>query len=117
MSRDASAPMSHRHWSNRACETYDAFLRRRVARLPQVAEARLGRGVHDDAAFVFAKNHRGRTDSREGALHMHRNDVVPIALTHIVDDARAHDAGVVDENVETPETIERGLNDARVRST
>jgi hypothetical protein len=38
-------------------------------------------------------------------------DQVPVGLLHVLEADITQDTGVVDENIDTPKSIDRGLND------
>src|SRR5206468_3941499 len=98
---------------DRTREADDPFLRRRIARLTVVSEAGFRSRVDDDARALIAKDRRRRSGGREVSLQVYGDHVVPVAFAHVVDDPRPDDAGVVHQNVEPAETLDRGGDDAR----
>src|SRR5690606_29972380 len=97
----------------------DAGLGRAVVGLADVAvDARRRRGV-DDAAVdllaglrLLAPVGSSPPGGGEGALEVDLDDEVPLLLGHVGEHAVAEDAGVVDEDVETAEGLDRLVDHA-----
>ncbi len=100
-------------------EAGDARLRGAVVRLADVAEdARRARGADDAPAHVLARLRLlapvrgGVLRRREVALEVDGDDGVPLLLGHVHEHPVAEDPGVVDEDVEAAELVDRLLDHA-----
>ena len=90
----------------------DAHLRRHVVGLAEIADQARGRGhVDHRAGVLLAEMRRAGAAHVERAVQMHLDDVGPVRPAHAVEDLVAQDAGVVDQDVDAAEGIERGLDD------
>jgi len=67
--------------------------------------------VHEAAGILLAKMAGDGAAHVERAVEMHRDDVVPVGPAHLVEDAVAQDAGVVDQDIDAAEGVARGLDD------
>src|SRR3546814_10767871 len=65
--------------------------------------------ISDWSSDVCSSDLAGRC---EGALQVHLDDRVPLGLAHVREHAVAQDPGVVDEDVETTEGVDRGADEA-----
>src|SRR6185437_5087617 len=80
-------------------------------------EPRLRRRVDDAPGDVLtglgavAPVHRGVVGGGEVALQVHTDDVVPVGLVHVEGHLVAQDAGVVHQNVERTERVDRLIDD------
>ena len=95
-----------------AGEADDALLGGGVVRLAAVAQAGLRGGVHEDAGALLAEDDGGVLAEVEVALEVDVEDDVPLLLRHVEDHLVAKDAGVVDDDVEAAEGVERLLHHA-----
>src|SRR6058998_3307920 len=96
-----------------AREPRDAVLGRAVVRLPRVAvDARGGRDRDDPPAPLLAHAAGGVPGAVEGALQVDGDDRVPLLLAHVEDHPVAQDAGVVHQDVDRAELLDRRLDDA-----
>ena len=100
-------------------ERGDARLGRAVVALPGVGEqARRARRVDDVARLgpavlgLLAPVGGGPPARGEVALQVDAHDVVPLGLGHVDEHAVAQDAGVVDEDVEVAERLDRRVDEA-----
>src|SRR5262249_55898192 len=81
---------------------------------PGIAEQARARGEGDDApGALLAHDRSGVTDAVEGALQVHAHHAVELLLAHVEDHAVAQEPGAGHQDVEPPEGIRRGGDDAR----
>ena len=93
-------------------EAVEAELGHRVVRLAEVAVDAGGRRGHDDAAVAGVAHVRPRgVGDAERAEHVDLVDEVPVGLRHLRERDVAEDAGVVDDDVDLAERVDRGLDD------
>ncbi|EPE07043.1 transcription factor tfiiic complex subunit [Ophiostoma piceae UAMH 11346] len=95
----------------------DARLGQRVVGLARVAvHARRRRDIDNVAALAVrdAEVGRGSTDQAERCLGMQVQDVVPLLVAHLVDDAVPGVAGVVDDNMDLAVAERSGLGNELV---
>ena len=96
----------------RAGQADDALLGGGVVGLAHVAQPGLGRCVHDPTRALLAEDLGGELGHREVTLEVDVDDDVPLVLGHVEDHPVAQDAGVVDQDVEPAERVERLLDHA-----
>ncbi len=97
---------------DRARQPDDAELRRHVVGLAEIADQRRGRGhVHEGAGILLAEMRGAGAAHVEGAVEMDVEHVLPVRVAHPVEDRVAQDAGIVDQDVDAAEGVERGLDD------
>ena len=88
----------------------DAHLRRHVVGLAEIADQARRRGhVDHRAGVLLAEMRRAGAAHGERAVQMHHDDVGPVRPAHAVEYLVAQDAGVVDQDVDAAEGVERGL--------
>jgi len=93
-------------------EAVEAELGHRVVRLPEVAVDAGRRRGHDDAAVAgVAQMVPGGVGDAERAEDVDAVNEVPVFLRHLLERGVAKDAGVVDDDVEALERVERALDD------
>ena len=84
-----------------------------IIRLPEIADEPGGRGHVDiGAGRLLLEMRRGGAADVERALEMHGDDGVELLFRHLVEEAVAQIACIVDHAVDAPERIERRLDDA-----
>ena len=93
-------------------QTDEAHLRGAVVRLAEVAEDAGGRRGEDDAAVLPLLHHaeRGLRDV-ERALQVDVEDDLEVLRRELRERLVAQDAGVVDDDVDASEAVDRGLDD------
>src|SRR5579864_8302225 len=97
---------------NAARQPDDAHLGRHVVGLTEIADqARCRRHVHEAAGILLAEVRRAGAAHVEAAVQVHADHVGPVRPAHAVKDAIAQNAGIVDQNVDPAERIERRLDD------
>ena len=69
-----------------------------------------GRHVHEAAGALRPEPGRGGPRGVEAPLEVHVDDRVPVFLRHLVEDGVAQDPGVVHDDVDPPETVDRLLD-------
>ena len=83
-----------------------------VVGLAEVAVEARGRRGHEDAAvFLLPQVGPGGHGHPLRPQHVDQIDQVPVLLAHLGEGLVAQDAGVVDDDVDTAEGIQRGLHD------
>src|SRR5208282_3290582 len=98
---------------DRLREADDSHLGRRVVRLAEIADQPRGRGEVDVApALLLAEMEACRLGDVEAAEEMDPDDRLEVGDAHLVEDAVAQDARVVDDAVDAPEGVERAFDDA-----
>ncbi|MNM81988.1 hypothetical protein D3C81_940070 [compost metagenome] len=96
----------------RVGETDQAGLGSGVVALAEVAEdAGAGSGHHDAAVALVAHDRPYGVGQAEGAFHVDFLDQVPLLFGHLVERGVAQDAGVVDEDIDGAECLQRGGDD------
>ena len=95
-------------------EPDEAHLGGAVVGLAEVAEdARRRRGRHDPPVALLAHVLPRRLGDVEGALQVDVDDRVEQVGRHVVERLVAQDAGVVDDDVDAAEGVDRRLHDRR----
>ena len=95
---------------------HDPGLGGAVVGLAEVAAQPGRRRDVDDAAVALLLHHRRRVAGAvERALEVHADHRVEVGLFHLDERLVAHDAGVVHEDVDRAERVDRGLHDAARR--
>jgi len=90
-----------------------AHLRGAVVGLTERAENARDGGGEDHPAIVFLVHDRPGVPGDVGAaVQVHVDDDVPLVQRHLLERFVAEDAGVVHDNVDGPERIHGGLDDA-----
>ncbi|MNJ38810.1 hypothetical protein D3C77_336660 [compost metagenome] len=96
----------------RVGKTDQAGLGRGVVALAEVAENAGAGGGHDDAAVALLTHDRPHgVGQAEGTLDVNVLDQVPLRFGHLVERTVAQDPGVVDQDVDGAEHLERGGDD------
>ena len=96
----------------RAGQADDALFGGGVVGLAHVAQTGLRRGVDDPARALLAEDLGGELGHGEVTLEVDIDDDVPFLFGHVEDHPVAQDAGVVDQDVEPSEGVERLLDHA-----
>jgi len=88
-------------------------LGRAVVGLAEVADqARGGGHVHEGAALLLLEMVGGGAAHVVAAVQVHLEHGVPLVQAHLVEEAVAQDAGIVDHAVDAAEVVQRALHDA-----
>src|SRR6185503_19659885 len=78
-----------------------------------VAEKRGTRAERHDPAIALLAHVGTRVSyTVEGALQVYREDGIPLLLAHVEDHPVAHDAGAGHQDVDPPEALDGGVDDA-----
>ena len=94
-------------------EADDAELRRGVIGLAEIADQAGGGGEMDEAAaLLLPEMLSGGARHIEGAEEMHLHHRLEIIDAHLVEEAVAQDAGIVDDAVDAPEALDGLAHDA-----